>query len=83
LAHSDYLNADKVRTIKTVTGGLQGKVVVNGQAYNGVMPAWSLNDDEIASVITYVYNSWGNSGKDVTTDEVKSNRVKGSEKGNE
>jgi nitrite reductase (NO-forming) len=83
LAHSDYLNADKVRTIKTVTGGLQGKVVVNGQAYNGVMPAWSLNDDEIAGVLTYIYNSWGNSGKDVTTEDVKSNRVKGSEKGNE
>jgi len=80
LAKSDYLNADKIRVIKTVTGGLQGKVVVNGQAYNGVMPAWSLSDDEIASVLTYVYNSWGNSGKDVTPDEIRANRVKGSGK---
>lgn len=80
LAKSDFLNYDKVRAIKTVTGGLQGKVVVNGQAFNGVMPAWDLNDDEISGVLTYIYNNWGNSGKDVTTDEVKANRVKASGK---
>jgi nitrite reductase (NO-forming) len=76
LAKSDFLNADKVRVIKTVTGGLQGKVKVNGQEFNGVMPAWSLSDEEIANVLTYIYNSWGNSGKEVTPKEVKANRVK-------
>ena len=69
--------------IKTVTGGLQGKIVVNGHAYNGVMPAWDLNDDEIAGVLTYAYNNWGNSGKDVTADEVKANRIKASGKAGE
>ena len=76
LAKSDFLNADKIRAIKTVTGGLQGKLVVNKQEFNGVMPAWILNDEEIANVLTYVYNSWGNSGKDVTPQEVAKNRVK-------
>jgi nitrite reductase (NO-forming) len=76
LAKSDFLNADKIRAIKTVTGGLQGKVKVNGAEYNGVMPAWSLTDEEIANVLTYVYNSWDNSGKEVTPDEVKKNKVK-------
>lgn len=76
LAKSDFLNADKVRAIKTVTGGLQGKVTVNGQVYDGVMPAWSLSDEEIASVLTYIYSAWGNSGKDVTTKEVKTHKVK-------
>lgn len=75
LAKSDFLNGDKVRAIKTVTGGLEGKVVVNGQAYNGVMPAWSLSDEEISEVLTYLYNSWGNAGHDVTSDEVKAHRV--------
>lgn len=83
LAKSDYLNADKIKVIKTVTGGLQGKIAVNGHAYNGVMPAWDLNDDEIAGVLTYAYNNWGNSGKDVTADEVKANRVKASGKAGE
>lgn len=76
LAKSDYLNADKIRVIKTVTGGLQGKVVVNGKEYDGVMPAWNLSDEEIANVLTYIYNSWGNSGKEVTPEEVKAHRVK-------
>jgi nitrite reductase (NO-forming) len=78
LAKSDFLNADKIRAIKTVTGGLQGKVKVNGSVYDGVMPAWSLADEEIANVLTYVYNSWGNSGKEVTPQEVKAHRAKGS-----
>jgi nitrite reductase (NO-forming) len=75
LAKSDFLNADKVRAIKTVTGGLEGKVEVNGQSYNGVMPAWSLSDEEIAEVLTYIYNNWGNAGHDVTSEEVKAHRV--------
>jgi nitrite reductase (NO-forming) len=76
LAKSDFLNADKIRAIKVVTGGLQGKVTVNGQDYNGVMPAWSLSDEDIANVLTYAYANWGNSGKSVTPQEVKANRVK-------
>ena len=76
LAKSDFLNKDKIRAIKTVTGGLQGKVTVNGQQFDGVMPAWNLTDKEIANVLTYIYGSWGNSGKDVTAQEVKLNRAK-------
>ena len=68
---SDYLNADKVRAIRTVTGGLQGPVTVNGEKYNGVMPAWTLSDEDVAAVLTYVYGSWGNSGKDVSAKDVK------------
>ena len=76
LAKSDYLNGDKIRAIKTVTGGLETKLTVNGHEFNGVMPAWSLSDEEIADVLTYVYNTWGNSGLEVTPDEVNAYRVK-------
>jgi nitrite reductase (NO-forming) len=75
LAKSDYLNADKIRAIKTVTGGLETKLVVNGREFNGVMPAWTLSDEEIADVLTYVYNTWGNTGLEVTPDEVKAHRI--------
>jgi nitrite reductase (NO-forming) len=75
LAKADYLNADKLRAIRVVTGGLSGKVVVNGTEYNGVMPAWQLSDEDIAAVLTYVYNSWGNSGVEVTPAEVAANRT--------
>jgi len=75
LAQSDFLNADIKRAIKVVSGGLTGKVTVNGNDFNGVMPAWKLSDDELASVLTFVSNSWGNAGLDVTAAEVAANRV--------
>ena len=40
------------------------------------MPAWSLSDEDIADVLTYVYNTWGNSGQEVTPAEVKAYRIK-------
>jgi nitrite reductase (NO-forming) len=76
LAKSDFLNTDKIRAIKTVTGGLETKLTVNGHDFNGVMPAWSLSDEDIANVLTYVYSNWGNSGQEVTPDEVRTYRVK-------
>jgi nitrite reductase (NO-forming) len=75
LAGSDFLNADKIRAIKTVSGGLQGSVTVNNQEFNGVMPAWNLTDEEIANVLTYIYNNWGNSKLEVTPEEVNEYRV--------
>ena len=74
LAKSDYLNGDKTRAIQTVIGGRQGGLTVNGAKFDGVMPAWTLSDRDIASVLSYVYASWGNSGKDVTADDVKTAR---------
>jgi nitrite reductase (NO-forming) len=39
------------------------------------MPAWDLSDEDIADVLTYVYNTWGNSGLDVAPEEVGAYRV--------
>jgi mono/diheme cytochrome c family protein len=71
LAGSDFLNADKNRAIKIVINGRQGEVVVNGAKFNNSMPSFPLTDQDIANVLTYVYNSFGNSGLEVTSDEVK------------
>lgn len=76
LAASDFLGADVPRAIRTVTGGLTGRVTVNGQAYDGVMPAWDLPDEDVAAVLTYVLGAWGNAGHDVTPAEVAKHRVK-------
>ena len=75
LAKSDYLKGAKVAAIKAVTGGLQGKMVVNGNEYNGVMPSWSLSEEEVANVLTFIYNSWDNDGDEVTPEEVKQHRI--------
>jgi len=71
LAGSDFLNADKNRAIQIVIHGRQGEVVVNGMKFNNSMPAFPLGDQDIANVLTFVYNSFGNSGLVVTPDEVK------------
>lgn len=75
LAGSDYLNADKNRAIEIVIHGRQGEIVVNGLKFNNSMPSFPLTDDDIANVLTYVYNSFGNSGLEVTPDEVKAVRA--------
>jgi len=74
LAGSDFLNADKTRAIGIVIHGKQGEVVVNGLKYSNSMPPFPLSDQDIASVLTYVYNSFGNSGLEVTPEEVKAQR---------
>jgi len=76
LAKSDYLAADIKRSLGAVLHGLSGKVTVNGQEYNSVMPPMNqLNDDEVAHIMTYVLNSWGNPGGRVTADDVKVQRA--------
>ncbi len=76
LAGSDYLLQDKQRSIAIVVNGLTGPVTVNGKAYDSTMPPMSqLNDDEIAHILTYVRNAWGNSGEAVTAAEVASVRA--------
>jgi nitrite reductase (NO-forming) len=71
LADADYLMEDKTRSIEVVLKGLQGPITVNGDSYDNVMPAFkNLNDREIASVLTYVRNSFGNEGEPVTPGEV-------------
>ncbi|PKA82349.1 dissimilatory nitrite reductase (NO-forming) copper type apoprotein [Ulvibacter sp. MAR_2010_11] len=74
LANSDYLNADANRAIDIILNGLTGEITVNGEKYKSVMTRQSLNDDEVANVLTYIYNSWGNSKKEVTPAMVKSRR---------
>ena len=74
LAESDYLNEDVNRSIDVVLKGLQGEITVNGETYNSAMPAQNLSDEEIANVLTYVYNSWGNSKKEVKAKEVAQRR---------
>jgi nitrite reductase (NO-forming) len=72
LAKSDYLMADKERAIRAVLQGLSGEITVNGKKYNGQMiPLNTLTDDEIANALTYVRNSWGNSGDAAAVAEVR------------
>jgi nitrite reductase (NO-forming) len=77
LAKSDFLMANKQRSIEIVLKGLTGAVTVNGKQFNSVMPPMSqLRDDELANILTYVRNSWGNQGEAVSAAEVTATRSK-------
>ncbi|HVH35931.1 MAG TPA: copper-containing nitrite reductase, partial [Tahibacter sp.] len=77
LAKSDFLTKQKAEDlIKIVLRGLTGPVEVNGQRYDSVMPPMSqLTDDEIANILTFVRNSWGNQGDRVRKDDVQAVRA--------
>ena len=57
-------NADRSYLINLLLYGLQGEIQVEGQPYNGVMPAWQqLSDDDIAGILNYVSTAWGNNAQ--------------------
>lgn len=74
LAGSDYLLANKFRAIRQILKGSSGKIIVNGNSFQGVMPPQGLSDSDEANVLNYVCHSFGNNGFTVTASEVKSVR---------
>ena len=74
LAKSDYLMADKKRSIQQVLYGAEGEMKVNGKTYNQPMQAFDLKDEEVSDILNYVRNSFGNKGGSITPDEVKTAR---------
>lgn len=71
LAESDFIIDDPMKAVSVVINGLTGPVTVNGVEYNSVMPNLAyLSDEEIADVVTYVLNSFGNKGGEVLPEQV-------------
>ncbi|WP_374356983.1 copper-containing nitrite reductase [Thermomonas sp.] len=76
LAGSDYIKANPKRLPEIILHGLVGPVTVNGKDYNSNMPPMSqLTDDEVANIGTYVLNSWGNPGGQVSKAEAAAARA--------
>jgi mono/diheme cytochrome c family protein len=69
LAKSDYLMEKREASIKAVKYGLRGKILVNGVEYKGIMSNLGLYEDEVADVMNYVTNSWGNKNPKMITEE--------------
>jgi len=75
LANSSVVVGDATLPIKFILHGLMGPLTVGGTTYNSMMPAVAgVNDQEIADVLTYVRQSFGNQGTLVTPDQVKAVR---------
>lgn len=75
LAQSDFIAKDVDAAIRVLIQGRQGPITVNGKGYDGAMPNFSLVDEDIAAVLSYVRRNFGNSGAAVTPADVR--RVRG------
>ena len=69
LAKSDYLVNNTKMSIRGLKFGMSGPIVVNGEGYNGIMQDQGLDDVEIADVMNYILNNWGNEFMGMITEE--------------
>lgn len=71
LKDSDWLTKKREESIHAIKFGLKGPIKVNGENYDNLMPDLGLSDKEVADVMNYINNSWGNNlEKPVTEEEV-------------
>jgi mono/diheme cytochrome c family protein/glucose/arabinose dehydrogenase/type 1 glutamine amidotransferase len=75
LEKSPWVTGDDERLIKLTLKGLMGPLELNGKKYDGTVPMTPfgglLKDEEIAAVLTFVRNSFGNQAPPITLDQVK------------
>ena len=75
LANAPIVVANPELPVKFILQGLMGPITVNGMAYNSMMPPVAgVSDADIADVLTYVRQSFGNQGNPVTAEQVKAIR---------
>lgn len=72
LIGTTYVKGDKIKLIKVLLNGFAQSVDIDGQSYSNIMPAQvALKDQDIADVLTYVRNSFGNKFSAVKLADVK------------
>jgi len=77
LTKTKWVLGDKAQLIQIVLKGLSTGVEIDGDSYHNVMASHAdLSDLQIADVLTYVRNSFGNKAKAVTEAEVRAVRAK-------
>ena len=79
LAGSEWVNTKGFERLAHIPlAGLSGQLTVSGQTWSRSMPAMgaAMSDSDLADVLTYIRNSWGNKGAPVTAADVKGIRAK-------
>ena len=77
LIKTKWVLGDKKELIKIVLNGMNEEIEVDGESFQNAMPAHSfLTDKQVADVLTYVRNDFGNKASAVTVAEVKTVRAK-------
>lgn len=77
LIKTDWVTGDKQRLINILLKGMNERIEIDGEEYENVMASHAfLKDEQIADVLTYIRNSFGNKASLVSAAEVKSARGK-------
>lgn len=77
LSKASNVLGDKNRLINIILNGLATGEEIDGETYTNVMPAHKfLKDQEVADVLSFVRNSFGNKASSVSAAEVKAKRNK-------
>lgn len=77
LANADYLKNNQAQIACIIRHGMQGTILVNGKEYEQIMqPIPQLSDFEIANVINYINQAWGNDYGFVPINEVQASLKK-------
>lgn len=72
LAQADYFLQDPNRAICIIKNGQEGKIIVNQQDYEITMLGFQeLSTRDLADLMTYIGNAWGNNLGDVSPKEVE------------
>lgn len=75
LVKTSFVLGDKKKLITILLKGMDEEVEINGNYYSNSMPSQAfLKDQEIADVLTYIRNNFGNKASAVTPAEVKTTR---------
>jgi mono/diheme cytochrome c family protein len=81
LVDSEWVLGDEIRLSMILLHGLEGPVVVNGKTYDApeilpVMPSHAtMSDGDIAAILTYIRNEWGNQAAPVSKDMISKTRI--------
>lgn len=76
LAQADFLSRERVKSLQAPLIGLSGEIIVNGQTYRGAMPPVTLDDEQLTSVFSHIFTSWGNQLPPPTREEIAALRAK-------
>ncbi len=76
LAGSEWLAKERERVVKALCEGLQGRIRVKNADYEGIMPAQILDDGDVAAVLNFIGQSWGNDAAVFTKEEIATARAK-------
>ena len=80
LAQSDWVLGDTRRVIGVAVHGLMGPIKVNGEPVVGVPPIMPphgfMKDEQLAEILTYVRNAWGNKADGISSAEISDYRKK-------